>query len=85
MVWHAAGLLRCAPRKQGWEHLHTDLTVDPLPHSVLGSQQLPWEALIYLACYACHLSPNLTSTRYRSGKVLCTWLLVLKTEGTVGI
>ena len=78
MACHAAGLLSGAPRKQGWEHLHTDLTADPLPHSVLGSRQLLWEALLYLTYYACHLSPNLTSTRYRSGKVLRTWLLVLK-------
>ena len=85
MVCHAAGLLSGAPRKQGWERLHADLTVDPLPHSVLGSRQLLWEALIYLAYYACHLSPNLTRTCYRSGKVLCTWPLVLKAEGTVGI
>ena len=37
MVCHAAGLLNCAARKQGWERLPSDLTMDRLPHSVLGS------------------------------------------------
>lgn len=52
---------------------------------VLLSQETLWEIQIELFWYACHLSPNLATTCYEAVDVFCTWLLVFKTEGIVGI